>query len=821
MQRRLLHFVAVLLASCSGRPAFDGSLRVIVNVESGVRSRCVNVMVRGKHERSLKRPIVLDGGASFTVGVFQDDEQADVLVQALGFADEACTTRTVPAEESEVAQARFSPDIGVVTVTLGASRSDGGVDQDGDGFLTPADCNDGDPTIHPGVAEVCTDGRDNDCDDSTDCAQASCANQSCRAAGGASCVAQSCAESACGDGMDNDGDGPVDCADTDCAGQACGAGGRCMGQRCIAPTETNLCFDGVDNDNDGATDCDDSDCPLGAACSDLNACTVMDTCGGSDAGCLKGMDKACNMPPSQCFDVTGVCLADGGVCDYAVISGKTCSDGKACTTNDTCDADGGCAGTAKLCNTPPGSCFGANGTCSEALAGQCVYVPLATGTCSDGNNCTINDACDGDGGCAGSQVMCTPPGECWSNSGACDADGGCLFNARLGQGCGDGGTCNASGACVAVPRFGFAPSNFTESQLPAVVRVVGVGCNTTLNSAAADGGIGWSTCASGPAAPPFAVIAVGGQEAVLLSIDSLTIDAGATLRVVGARPVIFAVSGDVNVAGMLDARSGSATSPGAGANNVACGTSGVGANGQVSGSPETAGGGGGGAFGGNGGNGGNGNGGGTAGSGGNSNGDATLIPLRGGCRGGNGGHFDSMTNSGRGGPGGGAVQITSGGVINVVANGTISASGAGGRGGTADLRIAGGGGGSGGAVLLEALTINVNATGAVTANAGAGGEGSGYGGSMWSGVDGDDGDARSTARAQCNVGLVCGGNGGEGGARAGNATNGGGPGCGTNMPGGGGGGGVGRIRFNAVNGCVLNGSAIISPQSSSATGSCR
>ena len=41
------------------------------------------------------------------------------------------------------------------------------VDGDGDGFTTDEDCNDADPTVHPGADEAC-DGVDNDCDGETD-----------------------------------------------------------------------------------------------------------------------------------------------------------------------------------------------------------------------------------------------------------------------------------------------------------------------------------------------------------------------------------------------------------------------------------------------------------------------------------------------------------------------------------------------------------------------------------------------------------------------------------------------------------------------------
>ena len=61
-------------------------------------------------------------------------------------------------------------------------------------------------------------------------------------------------ETQCGDGKDNDNDSMTDCADSDCAkSTACKADGN--------PENTNKrCSDWIDNDGNGAVDCDDSAC---------------------------------------------------------------------------------------------------------------------------------------------------------------------------------------------------------------------------------------------------------------------------------------------------------------------------------------------------------------------------------------------------------------------------------------------------------------------------------------------------------------------------------------------------------------------------------
>ncbi len=85
------------------------------------------------------------------------------------------------------------------------------------------------------TAEVCGNGQDEDCDGLRDCADSDCAGSACGADGrvcqGGACVcggggAPEPNEATCGDGRDNDCDGRTDCADPDCATRSCGASPR-------------------------------------------------------------------------------------------------------------------------------------------------------------------------------------------------------------------------------------------------------------------------------------------------------------------------------------------------------------------------------------------------------------------------------------------------------------------------------------------------------------------------------------------------------------------------------------------------------------------
>ncbi len=127
----------------------------------------------------------------------------------------------------------------------------GGVDLDADGFclgdeLTgDGDCDDDNPAVRPGAAEVCGDGLDNDCDGDTDADDADCGPGNADSDGDGFCMSGTDLN---GDGDcddDDEGTGPQDCNDEDPA---------------VFPGAEELCDDDVDNNCNGATDGADDNC---------------------------------------------------------------------------------------------------------------------------------------------------------------------------------------------------------------------------------------------------------------------------------------------------------------------------------------------------------------------------------------------------------------------------------------------------------------------------------------------------------------------------------------------------------------------------------
>ncbi|MEM9192006.1 MAG: putative metal-binding motif-containing protein [Myxococcota bacterium] len=140
----------------------------------------------------------------------------------------------------------------------GAARRD----IDGDGVSPPADCDDNNAAVRPGIAEVCGDMLDNDCDGALDngcgmamcaldsdcpftffCVGGNCQRRTCMILAdcpmGATCVGFECQPTS---GMDGDGDGfapPEDCDDTN-------------GD--VSPGDPERCFNMLDDDCDGIID---------------------------------------------------------------------------------------------------------------------------------------------------------------------------------------------------------------------------------------------------------------------------------------------------------------------------------------------------------------------------------------------------------------------------------------------------------------------------------------------------------------------------------------------------------------------------------------
>ena len=141
-------------------------------------------------------------------------------------------------------------------------------DVDGDGYrICQGDCDDDEPTVYPGATELC-DGLDNDCDstvppEETDAdgdgyriCQGDCDDEEPTVYPGAS---ELC------DGLDNDCDStiPPEEIDADGDGYRICQGDCDDGEPTVYPGAPEICDDGLDNDCDTLTDGEDPDCSGG------------------------------------------------------------------------------------------------------------------------------------------------------------------------------------------------------------------------------------------------------------------------------------------------------------------------------------------------------------------------------------------------------------------------------------------------------------------------------------------------------------------------------------------------------------------------------
>ena len=289
------------------------------------------------------------------------------------------------------------------------------VDQDGDGYGNgggcpgPQDCADGDYLTHPGAAEVCGDGLDNDCDGTPDdgCSRAVDGDGDGHSVGGEPGAGQrDCddrdkdiypgAAEVCGDGKDNDCDGTVDdgcvgvkCADSD--GDGWGVGQDCKIPDCddrnaaIYPWAAEACGDGLDNDCDGTMD---EDCP-GSGCKDRDLDGF-----GAGTGC-------CNAPGAAATCRQDCDDKDGGTHPWAR---EICGD----MEDNNCDGqkDEGCT----VCKDADGDGHGLGPMCKswDCDDGDASTFPAALEVCDD-----VDNDCDGavDDDCEDTGCGCGAPGQ--------------------------------------------------------------------------------------------------------------------------------------------------------------------------------------------------------------------------------------------------------------------------------------------------------------------------------------------------------------------------------------------------------------------------
>lgn len=600
------------------------------------------------------------------------------------------------------------------------------------------------------------------------------------------------AEAGQGEGGGMAGDGGQICGQPDDADNCGSCGHVCVAEHGEAACARGTCW--VAECDDGFANCDEDQ----LSCE--TSTHTLATCGSCNSSCLELPNAVPSCDRGACL--VARCEPGYGDCDDRADNGCETSLGtlEHCGGCDVPCAKRSCAGgicTAADCAPGEGDCDGDGASCETDLygdpdnCGECgASCAFAEGVTPNGDLACSATGCavacdDGFADCDGDYTTgCEASGDDRDDDGFPDCTDACPDDPEKQQagecGCGqpetdrDGDeTPDCDDLCPldatrATECLGFAPANFDAGAIawsaqPSATLDCGT---TTVDTTDPDGSgplvatiTGW--CGTAPA--PVAQDQSGGAQLVILPLRGLMLGSGNTLRLIGSRPVVIAVDGDVTVAGTIDANA-SGTTPGAGG-NASCGSS---AGGNGSGDTARfsgASGGGGGGCGTAGGRGGiadtdgsdvNG------GSAGTARGNPELMPLLGGCSGGRAG--GCSTN---GGAGGGALQITASGSIAIA--GTLRANGAAGATPCGQNDEGGGtGGGSGGALLLEAT--NVDTAGAtLQTNGAAGGKNGNYAGI-----------------------YNCGGaNGGGGSTSASNAG-----GNGTNCQGGspGGGGGYGRQR---------------------------
>lgn len=347
-----------------------------------------------------------------------------------------------------------------------------------------------------------------------------------------SCVIASCQEplGMCAFDLSTNAGMNCSCGSNLClSGCTCNTNGQCGGgvtKHCPAtgnPCTLNIC-------NQSTAICETTF--VFGNCNDGLDCTPSSTCvAGQCTGVTRSCDDGISCTLDSCVEPGGICdhtLQDGfcyidnicrstgtvnpsnpcQVCDpsrstsawvFTQMSGVSCNDGLACTTNDQCNVEQQtCTGTPVDCSAFSDDCH--IGTCNT-LTGQCEALPLSNGT-----SCIIDDYCVISASCIGEQCIPLQYRDCshfdsQCSIGVCDSllqscvvvafvDGlPCEYSNNVcdGQGMCQAGVC-AQGTPIVVPPSGECYT-YTCDPLLGLIRTNLTDNACIIDSACVNGGI--------------------------------------------------------------------------------------------------------------------------------------------------------------------------------------------------------------------------------------------------------------------------------------------------------------------------------------------